>query len=81
MFILRSCIFDKILLIEQSGPIKSIAELTLQLLTVEHIPDLVRHLPVRLVDILPLGEWEGAWLDILHLEALDVLYEFKLIRW
>lgn len=77
--ILSRCIFDKVALIEESGPIKGVSELALELLTVEHIPDLVRHLPVRLVNVLPLCEGERTRLDVLHLQVLNVLDKLELV--
>jgi hypothetical protein len=44
--------------VQESGSIERIAQLAFKLLAVEDIPDLVGHLSIGLVDVLPLCEGE-----------------------
>lgn len=66
---------------EKCGPVEGVAELAVELLAVEHISDLICHLSVRLVDVLPLSEWELTSAKLLHLHILNLSEQLQLIRW
>ena len=67
------CVFNEVLLHEQSWSIKGVSHLVLSLLSVEHVPNLVCHGLVILVDVAPAGEREGCRGDSVTLSLLKFI--------
>jgi hypothetical protein len=57
-FIFCGGVPNEVTSVQESGSIERIAQLAFKLLAVEDIPDLVGHLSIGLVDVLPLCEGE-----------------------
>jgi len=51
---------NEVAFVKESGSVKRVAQLAFELLAVEDIPNLVGHLSIRLVDVLPLCEGKRA---------------------
>ena len=49
---------NEVTFVQESGSIERIAQLAFKLLAIEDVPDLVGHLSIGLVDVLPLCEGE-----------------------
>jgi len=57
-FIFCSGVPNEVTPVQESGSIERIAQLAFKLLAIEDVPDLVGHLSIGLVDVLPLCEGE-----------------------